>query len=391
MLARRHPHRFYEAGDDTNERLPLFPSSPAHEPEASTYVAYDENIQQEHRRAEKLSFLRARALVAFDAADPEHEGTLYALWDAAFPGEPFEASCSRWGDIGFQGLSPLSDLRAAGFQGLKHLTQFMIDYRTGLPEECRPDHNFPLALASVTATAMLLRHLTLHQTLVLPGCTAVCALPVLERFLDLQGKLAGIDVLQLLHSPLLRHMGRVWRRVQAEQPGASIMAFPLVVAATYTHLERVLAAAPAPWELCLLMRQLEDESTPPPPPALFDPDLCASITLAFLSMLFARLGCAPPPAAPPAAPPPCSPTGSQRACPAHEGARSHAADDAPQKVRVIRRSPPQPRPPPTSPPTSPPTGLQRACPAHGGARSHDADAPQKVRVIRRSPPRNLLD
>ena len=298
-VGRRSAHHFHEAGGtDEEESRPLF--SKAHSPAGPK----DTSVEEAQRRDETLQALRSRTAAAFDASNAVHEGTLRALWGAAFPGDPFEATSARWGELGFQGKNPLSDLRAAGFQGLQHLTQFLIDYRSGLPAECRPER-FPLALASVTCTAMLQRYLTLHPTLVLPGCDPHVAAPtVVDRFLDAQQRLGSLDALQLLHSPLLRRMGVAWSRVLSQDPDATIMAFPLVLRSTYNHLHYVLsgvtAASTSPWDISAVMHMIEHSPTRYAGElgeAWPEQGVCIgglSFTLALLCMLAARMGCAHP-------------------------------------------------------------------------------------------------
>ena len=66
-----------------------------------------------------LSTLEERRRTEFCNDDPAHESKLRAVWSSAFGSEtPFERPSEKWGEIGFQGKDPVTDLRGGGMLAL---------------------------------------------------------------------------------------------------------------------------------------------------------------------------------------------------------------------------------------------------------------------------------
>ena len=206
---------------------------------------------------QQRELLVARAREKFDVSRPAHQQALVMLWSEANPELPFPdgRSSAKWGELGFQSNDPCSDLRGAGYLGLLQLTQFLISTGPSFRREVGSD--FPLALASLSCTAMLSRYLGLDSTLIFPGWDTHHARPeVIRSFLLLQAEGAGAhDVLMLLHARLLRHLAWTWGRMQG--PTTTIMDFHLALRSTYTHLHRALSATPTPWRLGVVTSMLE--------------------------------------------------------------------------------------------------------------------------------------
>merc|ERR1712100_119004 len=102
-----------------------------------------------------LSFdlLQAASEVAYD--ERLHAGLLEKVWSVAFPGEAFKRVSDKWKHIGFQQCDPVSDLRGSGVLGLTHLSKFIENYQGSQSLS----YDFPLAIASINVTAMLLSYL----------------------------------------------------------------------------------------------------------------------------------------------------------------------------------------------------------------------------------------
>ena len=90
---------------------------------------------------------------------------LETLWRSALPDKPFERLSRHWADtFGFQGRDPATDVRGGGFVALQHLWRFAATSPTHPGALVRS--GFPLAIASITATAMLQSYLGLNPDVV---------------------------------------------------------------------------------------------------------------------------------------------------------------------------------------------------------------------------------
>jgi hypothetical protein len=77
---------------------------------------------------ERFQALRAKSLVLFNAEDPTHHRTLFALATSTL-GETFDEkelhSSTKWKHLGFQGLNPATDFRSGGLFSLQNLAYFV--------------------------------------------------------------------------------------------------------------------------------------------------------------------------------------------------------------------------------------------------------------------------
>ena len=107
--------------------------------------------------------LRARALVAFDASNDEHAALLRHLWSCAFPAQPLPAARgAHWSELGWQGVDPATDLRAAGFLSAECLAYFAEHQserfgRLQRKEDgARASFEYPFCVAGVNLAAALI-------------------------------------------------------------------------------------------------------------------------------------------------------------------------------------------------------------------------------------------
>jgi len=241
--------------------------------------------------------LVAVAHETFDIDLSAHRSALCALWQQAFPDEPFPAQrrSTRWAELGFQGHDPVSDLRGAGLLGVIHFTHLLAslgsDYREVVGD-------FPLALASLSVTAALCRHFGLHRTLVVPGVSE--APPHITRALLVAMQAAEQrvhygaepDVLKALHVSIVRHLASAWSHIPPCD--AKIMQFNMTLRATLAHAERVIGAATTPWSVTTIATAIETEGGAD---GLAD-GVCMQLhigtwaVLAVLRLIAVRLGCA---------------------------------------------------------------------------------------------------
>jgi hypothetical protein len=151
--------------------------------------------ESEARRSELLEHMRQRCSVPFDNSVSEHEDTLKSIWAFSLSGMPFKIPSDEWKALGFQGRDPRTDLRGCGFMGLVHLKHFLSKHRaqlaealSGTPQSAASLSSFPLSIASINCSAMLLSHLHLAPKLTcsfLPGGREEAPLSTLHGFLSL--------------------------------------------------------------------------------------------------------------------------------------------------------------------------------------------------------------
>ena len=234
-LKHRTPFRYSDAGARPNQmRQPLLAaSSPAFDPMTA------------------LEALRTKAMQSFDEDDPRHVLALETLWQVSFHGEGYERVSQKWKELGFQNVDPISDLRGGGFVALEHLVRFVVRSRGAVVG----DASFPTAIASISVTAMLLRHFGLHPTLLLtfPGAREQpeSSTAALRNLLELQHG-NGTDALQALHYSLMMRLARAWEELGDMQlsrgvPPRTIMDFPRAQTAAYRHLCVATATLRTPW------------------------------------------------------------------------------------------------------------------------------------------------
>ena len=238
---------------------------------------------------EEMEELRELCLAPFDADDPHHLAMLETLWRSALPDKPFERLSRHWADtFGFQGRDPATDVRGGGFVALQHLWRFAATSPTHPGALVRS--GFPLAIASINATAMLQSYLGLNPDVVVPALAGAKAPPEVRlSFARCAAASGGRAALAALHAALLHHLVDAWARLELRTTARrlTVMDYPPLAAAAAAHLQRALFFSPAPWDLARVGAALRAPSQPPwaLPPA----DLCCAspiaMTMAFLLLL----------------------------------------------------------------------------------------------------------
>lgn len=289
VLRRRHS----AGGVDALESAPLIMKHDC------DYESFEEYKRQAHEAALEQTQTRLVALAneKFDLHLESHRAKIVELWTQAFQTPyPMERRSARWSELSFQGQDPVSDLRGAGVLGVVHLSRLIAalgpGYRTAVGED------FPLALASLSVTAMLCKHFGLDRTLVVPGVSEarpdviralLVAVQSTERHLH---DAADPDVLHALHVSIVRHLASAWRCVPSSE--AKIMHFNVALRATFAHAQRVFAAAPTPWSLSSVTSSIEAEGGTD---GDAEQSVCTQVQLsawavyAVLRLLVLRLGC----------------------------------------------------------------------------------------------------
>lgn len=135
-----------EAASDTTAERSLFVQ----------LVACDHTLRRlEHERA-----------TSFDNANREHVNLLQQLWMACGkPANSFARTGKQWGELGFQGEDPVTDLRGGGVLALRQLVHFAQSFPTAMKEmmaynktvQDAGEHSWYLiAVVSIQFTAQLL-------------------------------------------------------------------------------------------------------------------------------------------------------------------------------------------------------------------------------------------
>jgi len=197
---------------------------------------------------------------AQETFDKQHEQVLCDLWSLAFPTDLYEGVSAQWRKLGFQSDDPTRDLRGAGCLGLRQLHAFFATVGSSFNKD-HAHTGFPLALASLSVTAMLCRYLELNRTLIISGCSEppIASDAVKRSFFELSARSSGgHDVLQRMHCRLLIHLAHRWAAMKT--PETTIMNFPAALRATYIHLHRALTILPCPWTLSGMLSSLDRES-----------------------------------------------------------------------------------------------------------------------------------
>ena len=190
--------------------------------------------------------------------------------------------CNVCNYLGFQGSDPLTDLRAAGVTGLRHLLNYLQDGERGArrlhpssaissailstissdqpPPLVDPDDAaaFPLALASINCTALLHGHLSLYTSVNVFGSHATTGrsnaasnaagratldapaagapAPEMQRLLRLAA--ANRQVLPELHARWLAHLEALWG--ERRTATSTIMDFTPVLHEAFEHMTAAL-------------------------------------------------------------------------------------------------------------------------------------------------------
>ncbi len=122
--------------------------------------ARDAPLTEEEEEA--VQRLRERALLPFDAAEDSHVALLALLWARACPARPLPApKGAHWGELGWQGHDPATDLRAAGHLAAHCLLFFAEQegdaFRRLLRKEdgVRSEWEYPFCVGGVNLAAAL--------------------------------------------------------------------------------------------------------------------------------------------------------------------------------------------------------------------------------------------
>ncbi|AES80508.1 putative ELMO domain-containing protein [Medicago truncatula] len=196
--------------------------------ESDARLSFDLTPYQE----ECLQRLQSRIDVPYDSSIPEHQASLRALWNAAFPEEELNGLISeQWKDMGWQGKDPSTDFRGGGYISLENLLFFARNFPKSFQDLLRKQEGdrsvweYPFAVAGVNITFMLIQMLDLEavkpRTLV--GATFLKFLAENESAFD------------LLYCITFKLMDNQWLSMHA-----SYMDFNTVMKSTRRQLEKEL-------------------------------------------------------------------------------------------------------------------------------------------------------
>ncbi|KAJ8631999.1 hypothetical protein MRB53_025335 [Persea americana] len=194
--------------------------------ESDVRLSFDLTPYQE----ECLQRLQRRIEVVYDSSKSEHQESLRALWDAAFPGEQLHGLISeQWKEMGWQGKDPSTDFRGGGFISVENLLFFAKTFPKSFQdllwkqEGDRAMWEYPFAVAGVNITFMLIQMLDLQapKPRTMMGAIFLKLLSENERAFD------------LLYCITFKLMDQQWLAMHA-----SYMDFNSVMKSTRRQLER---------------------------------------------------------------------------------------------------------------------------------------------------------
>ncbi|KAK4527235.1 hypothetical protein GAYE_SCF37G5157 [Galdieria yellowstonensis] len=134
--------------------------------------------------------IRQRQATSFDHDNPQHEETLFKLWDLLLVSSP--SPCSRkseeWKKLGFQGLDPCTDFRGGGLLALQQLVYFAETRRElALQMLKEASDSYPFACVGIHCTAAIVQ--LVHEDyldMLLYACSEEQAFKVIhERYCEL--------------------------------------------------------------------------------------------------------------------------------------------------------------------------------------------------------------
>ncbi|KAI0523047.1 hypothetical protein KFK09_005437 [Dendrobium nobile] len=183
-------------------------------------------------QVERLKMLKHRMNIYFDPSRNDHQETLRALWNAAYPDTELIGLISeQWKQMGWQGKDPSTDFRGAGFISLENLLffakSFTVPFQSLLNKQGgkRAAWEYPFAVAGVNITFMIKQMLDLDSSKPRTFIKTV-----------LLQMLAGDDrAFDLLYCVAFMIMDKQWLEKKA-----SYMEFNEVLRSTRTQLEREL-------------------------------------------------------------------------------------------------------------------------------------------------------
>ncbi|KAI9078174.1 hypothetical protein K1719_026646 [Acacia pycnantha] len=181
---------------------------------------------------ECLQRLQNRIDVPYDSSIIEHQESLRALWNIAFPEEELGGLISeQWKEMGWQGKDPSTDFRGGGYISLENLLFFARNFPKSFQDLLwkqvgdRSAWEYPFAVAGVNITFMLIQMLDLEavkpRTMV--GATFLRLLAENE---------SAFDILYCITFKMMDHQWLTMR--------ASYMDFNRVMKATRHQLEKEL-------------------------------------------------------------------------------------------------------------------------------------------------------
>lgn len=183
---------------------------------------------------ERLQRLQERLDVPYDETSPDHQESLRALWNCAFPNVTLKGLISeQWKDMGWQGANPSTDFRGCGIISLENLLFFARKYPASFhrlllkKDGDRATWEYPFAAAGINISFMLIQMLDLcseGKPRCLPGM----------NFVKLLGE--DEDAFDDLYCIAFEMVDAQWLAMHA-----SYMNFNEVLQATRKQLERELS------------------------------------------------------------------------------------------------------------------------------------------------------
>eukprot|EP00457_Paulinella_chromatophora_P010277 gb/GEZN01010372.1/.p1 GENE.gb/GEZN01010372.1/~~gb/GEZN01010372.1/.p1 ORF type:complete len:319 (-),score=54.81 gb/GEZN01010372.1/:244-1200(-) len=206
------------------------------------------DIKLTELQKERLITLRKSVRTPYSDTNLAHRKFLHSFGKSLF-GEEFGDDSTaenalksrKWATIGFQGLDPSTDFRAAGFFGLENLVYFAatrrqaFDLMCSLSQRHNPEYMLPCAISGMNMTWRLAQMLSLHadpEHLLSPQQAAL-----FQSFMELLGE--EPMAFQEVYCEALLMMEDIWS-IEDKQ----YMDFPLVLDRVLRKVSEALARKP---------------------------------------------------------------------------------------------------------------------------------------------------
>ncbi len=202
-------------------------------------------------QAARLEELQARVGIPYDPANALHREGLKELWDLAFPNAPPppDLKGAQWKEMGWQGVDPATDFRAAGLLGLDCLLYLgrerpaLFRELLGKTRGCRSSWEYPFGAAGTNVTWALVELLQLQHGSSGDGSSGgsgkgpgSCAAG--RGFIGLLS--ADGAAFEEVYCAAFDLLDRIWI-----ERGATYMEFNSILKDVVTRVGRALAARPA--------------------------------------------------------------------------------------------------------------------------------------------------
>ncbi|EGG21434.1 engulfment and cell motility ELM family protein [Cavenderia fasciculata] len=107
------------------------------------------------KQSQQMKLFNQFRSTSYDNTNSDHEARLEELWNALYPGQPFERKSPKWKDFGFQSEDPTRDFRGMGMLGLHNLIHLVKNHRVWVDSILDSQRDYPFAVAGINISSLL--------------------------------------------------------------------------------------------------------------------------------------------------------------------------------------------------------------------------------------------